>query len=168
MLKILGIVCLFAGFLGLSLDKINMDRQKLDNLREIRSLVDFLHGEISYSHIPIPDICKEYIGRCGGKTKVFLQELSETIDKEQGKGFETQWEDVLKKQVMKKEEKDCLQELGRCFGFSDIGLQLSKIERYRCDIDKKILHYEKNFQDNKKLILYFGVMSGLLLSIILL
>ena len=168
MIKVLGIICLLTGFLGLSKEKVQGHRQRIETLCEIRNLADCIYGEISYSHIPIPDICKENINRSSGKIKVFLQQLCDRFDKEEGKSFDNLWEDVLKEQGLKREERNCISELGKCFGFHGIEMQLAKLERYRNDMDKKILQYEKNFQDNKKLILYFGVMSGLLLSIILL
>ena len=168
MVKFVGMICLLAGFIGLSVDKIMSDRQKIEFFREVGSFVEYLHGEIEYSHIPIPDICKEYIKRCRGKFRIFLEELCNNFEETDGKSFEVLWEEIVDKQMWKKEEKRYLKELGHCFGFSGIGLQLSAIERYLKGMDKNILQYEKKFQDNRKLILYFGVMSGLLLSIILL
>ncbi len=168
MVRLVGIICLFAGFVGLSVDRIKSDRQKIEFLREVRDFVGYLHGEIEYSHIPIPDICKEYIKRCRGKMVFFLVELCDGFEKDSGKSFDVLWEEILDKQMWKKEEKQYLKDLGGCFGFSGMGLQLSALERYHKDMDKNILQREKKFQDNKKLILYFGVMSGLLLSIILL
>lgn len=168
MLKIVGVICLLVGFTGLSMEKIMSDRQKIEYLKEVRKFVAYLYGEIEYSHIPIPDICKEYIKRCRGKTKDFLTELSACYEKEDGKSFDILWEEILDKQTWKKEEKHYLKELGNCFGFSALGLQLNAIERYLEELDNTILLYEKKFQGNKKLVLYLGVMSGLLLSIILL
>lgn len=168
MIKIIGIACLLAGFVGLSIEKIKSDLKKIEYLREVRNFAEYLHGEIEYSHIPIPDICREYVKRCRGKMKVFMEELCDRFEENSGVSFDVLWEEILEKQLWKKEEKQYLKELGNCFGFAEIGLQLSKIERYLRDMDKSILQYEKKFQDNKKLILYFGVMSGLLLSIILL
>ena len=65
-------------------------------------------------------------------------------------------------------EKKWLYKMGKEFGFGNVGMQISAMESYKDFIQKEILQKEKKFQDNKKLILYFGVMSGLLLSIILL
>ena len=168
MIKILGIFCLFFGFLGIAIDKIKMEKEKISTFVEIRSLVEYLLKEIEYSHIPIPDICKEYLNRDEGKLQTFLEEVCRKFEEEEGASFEKIWEKETENLHIGKETKLQLFKLGKCFGFSNIGHQLSTIERFLREIDKTILHNEKKFQDNKKLILYFGVMSGLLLSIILL
>lgn len=168
MIKILGIFCLFFGFLGIAIDKIKMEKEKISTFVEIRSLVEYLLKEIEYSHIPIPDICKEYLNRDEGKLQTFLEEVCRKFEEEEGASFEKIWEKETENLHIGKETKLQLFKLGKCFGFSNMGHQLSTIERFLREMDKTILHNEKKFQDNKKLILYFGVMSGLLLSIILL
>ena len=168
MIKILGIVCLFLGFLGITIDKIKMEKEKIGTCEEIRSLAEYLLREIEYSHIPIPDICKEYQERNEGKIQTFLERVCMKFENEEGASFEKIWEKEVENLNIVKETKRQLIKLGKCFGFSNMGHQISAIERFLWEIDKTILHNEKKFQDNKKLILYFGVMSGLLLSIILL
>lgn len=168
MIKIMGSICLFLGFLGMSLDKIKIEKEKIHILEEIRNFVEYLLKEIEYSHIPIPDICKEYIGRCEGKIRGFLEQVCMNFEKNEGASFEKIWDKEIEGVDIGKDGKIQLTKLGKCFGFSNMGHQLSAIDHFLKEIDKTILHNEKKFQDNKKLILYFGVMSGLLLSIILL
>ena len=152
----------------MSIDRVQCEKDKLKGLKEIRNFAAYLKGEIEYSHIPIPDICQEYICRSAGRIGGFLKELCKQFEREEGKSFDGVWEELLDKYPFNKEEKIRLKELGKCFGYCGIGLQLSVIERYLRELENDILHMEKKFHDNKKLILYFGVMSGLLLSIILL
>ena len=168
MIKIIGILCLFVGFCGVSVEKIKEEKEKIKALEEIRNFVEYLIKEIEYSRIPIPDICKEYSGRSKGRFSTFLERVCFKFENHKGRSFEEIWDRETKDYSGWKEEKICLENLGKCFGFTNIGHQLSTIERYLREMEKRILHNEKNFQDNKKLILYFGVMSGLLLSIILL
>lgn len=168
MVKIVGIMCLLLGCCGLSFDKIKREKGKLNVLIEIRDFAAYLCGEIEYSHIPIPDICREYLKRSEGSIKMFLDRLCRRLEEEKGQSFDIVWEEIAEKYVVEKEEKRQLKKLGGCFGFPSIGMQVSSLERYLKDIEKIIVHNEKKFQDNRKLILYFGVMSGLLLSIILL
>ena len=168
MIKMLGIICLFFGFLGISIDKIKMEKEKISTFEEIRCFVEYLLKEIEYSHIPIPDICKEYLDRNEGKLHDFLERVCTRFEREEGASFEKIWEKEVKNLNIGKETKIQLIKLGKCFGFLSVGHQFSSIERFLREMDKTILHNEKKFQDNKKLILYLGVMSGLLLSIILL
>ena len=168
MIKVIGICCLFVGFCGVSIEKIKEEKDKIKTLEEIRNFVEYLIKEIEYSHIPIPDICKEYRGRSEGTFRVFLEQVCLKFEKYEGSSFEQIWDRETEDYSGWKEEKICLNSLGRCFGYANIGHQLSAIERCLREMEKRILHNEKKFQDNKKLILYFGVMSGLLLSIILL
>lgn len=168
MIKIIGILCLLVGFCGVSLEKIKEEKEQIQALEEIRNFAEYLVKEIEYSHIPIPDICKEYRSRSEGNFRGFLDKVCSKFENDGGKGFEQIWDKEIKDYLGWKEEKICLINLGKCYGFTNVGHQLSSIKRYLYEIEKRILHNEKKFQDNKKLILYFGVMSGLLLSIILL
>ena len=125
--------------------------------------------EIEYSHIPIPDICKEYVERSEGIIRDFLEKVCNRYEMNQGESFDIIWKEVADETLMlKKEERKLLHLLGKSFGFCNLKMQMSAIEQYIQDIEKNVLQKEIKFQDNRKLILYFGVMSGLLLSIILL
>lgn len=168
MIKVIGMICLVSGFCGLAFDKIRMEKEQIKNLMEIRDFVCYLKGEIDYSHIPIPDICHEYSDRTEGKIRIFLKNLCKNFETNEGQSFQNAWECEVGKMEIKKEEQLLLKKLGKCFGFSNVEMQKTAVANYLQDLEKVLLHYEKKFQGNRKLILYFGVMSGLLLSIVLL
>lgn len=168
MVKLLGMILLIVGFCGLSMDRVKDEKTQLKRLSHLKGFATYLLREIEYSHIPIPDICEEYLGRSEGALKDFLEKVCENFEKNEGKSFDAIWEDNAREYQGKKEEKQLLRKLSRSFGFCNTGMQLSAIEQYLDELEKLVLQKEKKFQDNKKLILYFGVMSGLLLSIILL
>lgn len=168
MLKAVGISCLIVGFCGLSIEVVREENAKIKVLREIRNFAGYLLKEIEYSHIPIPDICREYLNRSEGKFKVFLDAICLQFEKDDGKSFDVIWDEETNQYPGRNEEKMQLEKMGQCFGFCNVGMQLSAIEQFLRDIEAIIIHKEKKFQDNRKLILYLGVMSGLLLSIILL
>ena len=168
MAKMIGIILLLAGFCGLSVEKVREEKEEIKLLLDIKEFSVFLLKEIEYSHIPIPDICKEYKTRCNGKIRAFLDKVCETYESGGGKTFYDVWENELDDYSGSSKEKKWLYIMGKEFGFGNIGMQISAMENYTEAIQKEIAQKEKKFQDNKKLILYFGVMSGLLLSIILL
>lgn len=168
MIKLLGICCLIMGFFGLSFDRVREEATGIKRLAALKSFVIYLLREIEYSHIPIPDICKEYQDRSDNELRTYLEKICKQYENSPGKSYEGIWNDEAENIVWKKEEKLWLKKLGKCFGYCNIGMQLAAIEQYLQDIEKQLLQKEKKFQDNRKLILYFGVMSGLLLSIILL
>lgn len=167
--KFLGMIFLMLGFLGLSLEKVKEKKREIATLSEIKSFATYLLKEIEYSHIPIPDICREYVERSEGIIRDFLEKVCNRYDINQGESFDIIWKEVADETLMlKKEERKLLHLLGKSFGFCNLKMQMSAIEQYIQDIEKNVLQKEIKFQDNRKLILYFGVMSGLLLSIILL
>ena len=167
--KFLGMIFLMLGFWGLSLEKVKEKKREIATLSEIKSFATYLLKEIEYSHIPIPDICREYVERSEGIIRDFLEKVCNRYDINQGKSFDIIWKEVADETLMlKKEERKLLHLLGKSFGFCNLKMQMSAIEQYIQDIEKNVLQKEIKFQDNRKLILYFGVMSGLLLSIILL
>lgn len=168
MYKLLGIVLVVAGFLGLSFDRVKEEKEGITALKEIKALAVYLCREIEYSHIPIPDICNEYLKRTDGLLGGFLEEVCSEAEEKIGESFESIWQKKAEEYKGFKEEKKQLIKLKKCFGFSNLKMQILALTQYIDDIENTILHREKKFQDNKKLILYFGVMSGLLLSIILL
>lgn len=167
--KFLGMIFLMLGFWGLSLEKVKEKKKEIATLSEIKSFATYLLKEIEYSHIPIPDICREYVERSEGIIRDFLEKVCNRYDINQGESFDIIWKEVADETLMlKKEERKMLHLLGKSFGFCNLKMQMSAIEQYMQDIEKNVLQKEIKFQDNRKLILYFGVMSGLLLSIILL
>lgn len=167
--KFLGMILLMLGFWGLSLEKVKEKKREIETLSEIKSFATYLLKEIEYSHIPIPDICREYVERSEGIIRDFLEKVCNRYDINQGESFDIIWKEVADENLMlKKEERKLLHLLGKSFGFCNLKMQMSAIEQYIQDIEKNVLQKEIKFQDNRKLILYFGVMSGLLLSIILL
>lgn len=172
MIKLIGVILLLAGFCGLSFEKVREEKANIKRLQELKRFTTYLLNEIEYSHIPIPDICQEYIEKSEGVLKTFLEKVCEQFQLNSGKSFDCIWRAELKNNIdsysVKKEERVLLKNLCKSFGFCNIRMQVSAIEQYLQEIDKILLQKEKKFQDNKKLILYFGVMSGLLLSIILL
>ena len=168
MTKLFGVILLLVGFCGLTFEKIREETEKLKEMVRIKEFSAYLLNEIEYSHIPIPDICREYIGRCEGKLKAFLESVCKKYEDNQGKSFDVIWEQELKNYDGKCEEKQWLSKMSKEFGFSNVGMQISAIGQYLTDVEKMILQKEKKFQENKKLILYFGIMSGLLISIVLL
>ena len=160
------------GFCGLSFDKVREEKVSLKGLKDLKDFTLYMLMEIRHSHIPIPDICKEYVTRCDGELGNFLEKVCEQFEDNGGKSFEGLWEEELQKSgegsSLKKEERELLHRFSKNFGYCNTGMQISAIEQYLQEVEKLILQREKKFQDNKKVILYFGVMSGLLLSIILL
>lgn len=166
MIKFLGILLLLAGFIGLSLERVREEKAGIKNLSELKRFTTYLLREIEYSHIPIPDICAEYKDRSEGKLKLFLEKVNKHFAINEGKSFDCIWREEI--ESYKKEEKQIMEELSRCFGFCNTKMQISALGQQLEDIENMLLQKEKKFQDNKKLILYFGVLSGLLLSIILL
>ncbi len=168
MTKLFGILFLLAGFCGLAFEKIKEETDELKGMIRIKEFSTYLLKEIEYSHIPIPDICREYTYRCEGKLKAFLETVCQRYEENQGKSFEVIWEEELRTYEGRMPERQWLSKFSKEFGFNNVGMQMSAIGQYLNDIDKTIVQKEKKFQDNKKLILYFGVMSGLLISIILL
>lgn len=168
MSKFLGMIFLLTGFGGLAFEKVKEKKKEIDHLSEIKKFSTYLLREIEYSHIPIPDICKEYINRSEGIIRAFLERVYIRYEKNSGKSFDSIWDEEIVKYQTSWEVKKMLEGLGKTFGFSNLGMQMSSIQQFIQEIEQLILQKEKNYTDNRKLILYFGVMSGLLLSIILL
>lgn len=172
MIKVLGVLFLLLGFSGLSVEKVKDEKAGLRRLVEIKNLTMYLLREIQYSHIPIPDICVEYLGRGEGEIGNFLERVCKKYETNEGKSFDALWTEEINATDRgykgKREEKELLIKLSKSFGYCNTGMQLSAIEQYLQEVEKMIAQKEKKFQDNKKLIIYFGVMSGLFLSIILL
>ena len=115
MIKLLGMVLLVAGFVGLSIEKVKEEKASIDYLNELKRFTTYLLREIEYSNIPIPDICMEYKGRSEGKMYIFIERVSERFAQNEGKSFDCIWKEEIDK--LKKEEKQLLDSLGKSFGF---------------------------------------------------
>ena len=106
MIKLLGMVLLVAGFVGLSIEKVKEEKASIDYLNELKRFITYLLREIEYSNIPIPDICMEYKGRSEGKMYIFIERVSERFAQNEGKSFDCIWKEEIDK--LKKEEKQFL------------------------------------------------------------
>lgn len=172
MFKIAGMVCLIAGSIGLSLDKVNEDILKMQHLKNIQGFTAFLIGEISHTRIPIPDICEEYLDKAEGTLKIVLDRITVKFYNENGKSFQSIWQETVQEisasDKTYQEAKMQLLKLSKCFGYSNVKLQTAFIEQFDKQLEMEIVQKEKRFQDNKKLIICLGIMSGLFLSILLL
>ncbi len=171
MIKVIGAIFLIAGCVGISLEKIKEDKKEIQNLKEIEKFLSYLYGEIQHSHIPIPDICYEYKNRANGFLKELLDRVCMTYLQNQGSSFDKIWleeVDILCKNHLElKETKKQLCNLSSCFGFCNINMQISAIDKCSKEVERILTWKEKKFQDNKKIILYFGIMSGLFITILL-
>lgn len=168
MVRLTGSILLMLGFCGLAFDKVKEDQRKIKRLHILRDFVVFLLKEIQYFGAPIPYICREYEKRTKGELKNFLREVCNGFENNPGSTFEKIWLEKIQSYGKQKEERKQLEALCSNFGFLNTGMQQAAIEHFLNDLEKLILQKEKKYQDNKKLVLYFGAMSGLLLSILLL
>lgn len=172
MLKVTGILLLIVGSVGVSMDKIHTDTIKIQHLKQIRDLIVYLIGEISHTHLPIPDVCEEYADKAEGELKDVLQKITQKYKENPGQSFQTVWNDILSEVLKTRKEYveagKLLLLLSKAFGYTNIHVQIAQLEQYFRELETRIAQKEKKFQDSKKLILCFGIMSGLFVSILLL
>ena len=157
--------CVSLGFLksmGLS--------RRLSQLKTLKRIEMFLHGEISCARTPLPDALWNIAGKVEEPFREFLRELSEDLNRYGGCSFgEVFAENVechLKDTKLTREDRDRFSELGRSLGYLDKAMQLANLEAYGRELDMTIEELTKGLPVRKKLCQSLGIMGGLFLAIL--
>ena len=160
MLRLLGIAFLSAGCMGLGWSLKERLKKSLEEMYQIRQIIQTMQNEIIYSRAPLPEpYRKAFAG--------IHKEMGENRGTPFGTVWKRQMEDCVCGLVLPAEEKARLVELGGSAGFMDGGMQAQVLEQYIRRLDLSIGKQEKEMADKSRVIMSLSVMGGLLIAVIL-
>ncbi len=172
MLRLIGIALLMTGSIGTGWRIKEKLKTNLENLYQMRQILQMFQNEIEYSKAPLPEAC----GRVGSRTREPYQKAFFTIREEMrtnnGEPFWAIWErqmgDCMESLSIDKEDKRVFLDFGNCVGFMDGKMQAKAVGQYMHKLDISIKRMEEEMADKCKVIMSLSIMGGLMLVIVLL
>ena len=146
---------------------------RLRALEELRRMVYFLKGEITYGHAALDEAMLRVGKREGGALgQIFAQAAEENA----GRGGESLgeiWERAVergKKElgVLEKEDWEQFKELGEHLGYLDVDMQERTILLYLEQLDLSIEYLRLHSRERRRLYMSLGAAGGVFLVLILL
>lgn len=172
MQKIVGLLLMLSGCMGLGLWYSMQYKQQLENLQKMCRILELMCGEIRYGRSTLPECCRQLTKRVEAPYQNCFQQIYEACMENEGESFarlsKEYLEQELKDLVVDKADKD---RFIACFsesGFAEGLMQLHTIEQTRKELEDKLLQLRKESASKCKLALSLGTMSGLLLVILFL
>ncbi len=147
-------------------------RQRLEQLRELERIVNFIQGEIKYKHSILSDAFFNVSDRSKEPFKGWLFSLGEALVKNNHEEFFLIWENSLEYlknySVLKDMDYKELLAIGQAFSSADIDSQEKSISYEREIIHSRVISMDKSVADKMKTSIVFGGLSGILIVVILL
>lgn len=171
MLQIIGAVFIVSGCCGIGFYYRQRFHTALWHLRYMRQILEMFMSEIRYDKATLPECCRR-VGAVSkepyGKT---LIQIYEEMQEGMGTSFFEKWKQnmdkTLKEIPLEAQEKQIFSELEVSSGSADSLFQLNVLERRRDLLDISIKNREENLEKQCRLASGLGIMSGLLLTILL-
>lgn len=146
-------------------------KKRVDELRELERLINYIEGEIRYRHSILSQACLNAGSKTGQPFKEWLCGLSKTVEEDCDRGFIDIWEDSLKylksKSCLNKEDMERLYDLGRTLGYLDIESQKQGLMLEKENIHNVIQRLDKSLAGNMKLSVVLGTLGGIFIVVIL-
>ena len=145
--------------------------RRLLQLKILKRMTLFLHGEISCARVPLPEAFWNVGGKLPEPFREFLREVSEDLGRYTGDSlgevFAENADCHLKDTSLTPGDRDKLKELGNSLGYLDQAMHLANLEAYGRELDLTIGELTEGLPARKKLFRSLGVMGGLFLAILL-
>lgn len=171
--KLLGSLIVLMSAAGLGAVKSMEYTGRIRDLAEMRRLFLLLDGEIRSCRTPIPDAFLHMASRMNDNYRVFLEKMSEQLQKAEGEDFSVLWKRILEdtlgggKTDLKKEDMELLQSFGDMFGYLDVQMQLDAIALLQEQILERMSRLSGNCSAQMRMARLLGISGGIFLVILL-
>lgn len=171
MIKLLGSCMILGGCFGVGVWYREQFIGRVKVLRELRSMLELLAGEVRYGRATLPECCRN-AGRYLQKpfSDIFYR-ISDKMDRDEGATFcEVFREEMLpelKQQPLKEEDVEHFLRFTNQTGFADGQMQLRALEQSMELLRNTEEKLERENAEKCRMAVGLGAMSGLLLVLIL-
>lgn len=172
MLRIVGAALIIGGCTAIGFFYKERFHTGLWHLRYMQQILELIMSEIRYGKATLPECCGNIASKVVQPYSGALAQIWENMLKADGEGFAENWrvqmELALQNVPVTKREKEMFLGFATCCGLSDNGMQVRAIEQYRDMLASTIKMRETELEKQSKMAAGLGIMSGLLLTVILL
>lgn len=171
MLRLVGILLLSAGCIGIGWSWRERLKKGLEELYEVCRILKMLQNEIVYSRAPLPEACLRVAGRSPEPYRDAFLEIHREMLANRGETFDEVWRRQMEacagRLAVPEEEKRRLMEFGSYVGFLDGQMQAQMLDQHIQRLGRSIERQEKEMGNKGRVIMSLSVMGGLMLAIIL-
>ncbi len=172
MYKLIGILCILAGCAGWGSAKAGQEKERVRHLRTLFHIMGQMRSEISYGKHTLPEIClllSELNDDCYHSCFVRIYERTR---EEKGGDFPEVWEAevqaCLKQLPLREDERETVAELPKTLSFQEEGGQSGRIGLAEAFLEGRYRQAEETCENRSKMIRSVSILTGLLLTILLL
>ena len=164
-LLIIGATSLFGCRMAIDME------QRYAQMKELRQIMYLLQSEIAYSRAFLAEAFLRISRQTSEPYSVWLRQMYYRMQKRTGGTFEQVWYETIQEYLISarlpSQEKKRLEELGKCLGSPDAGMQVKSIDLYEEQLALSMHEVKEGLRTKKRLCHCLGVMSGIFLAILL-
>ena len=172
MSKLMGILFVMCGCIGLGLFYSSRVLEQYQTLLRLKKALLLLEGEIRYGVKTFPEAMRDVGAKSRGCIGAFFSSVGETMEAEEKRELYEIWKAsmaaTLSKGALKREELQNLDELGKTAGYLDAKMQMDAIMLTIKRLDHSIHRLEGEKKDKVRLYNMLGVMGGVFITIMIL
>lgn len=170
--KILGaiMVCVSCSLIGIYFSL--KESYRIMDLNEMKKAIIILKSEIEYAMNPLPEALMNISFRTNNGIGCFFKSLSDKITSKHEQDISTLWNDTLREALgnthLTEADFESIEQLGRTLGYLDKNLQLNSIDLLINYINDTMEQLQASNIKNKRMYRSMGIITGFIVSIILL
>lgn len=148
-------------------------RKRVEQLRELERIINYLEGEISYRHSILSEACMNASLKCGQPFNIWLSNLSTNLESgDSDEGFEKIWSEALTildtGSALKKEDIEVIKNMGHTLGYLDIRSQEMGLALEKENIHERAVRNARELSERMRVSVIMGTLGGILIVIMLL
>ena len=172
MIKMAGALLIVSTTTLAGIEKAKRLRNHLRQMKYLQRILCLIQSEIRYSRSFLGEIFAQIGQNAEEPYKSWLLGVSERTNAFTGENFEIIWRDSIEKDLktldFSENELETLKSLGNQLGFADVKVQTRLIDLYLEHLERTIDDLHTEMKTKVRLYHCLGVMSGLLVSVLLL
>lgn len=172
MYKLIGVLCILAGCAGWGSARAGQEKDRVGHLRTLFHILGQMRSEISYGKHTLPEICLLLAELNDGRYHSCFARIYEQTGEENGGNFSEVWETqmliCLEGLPLKEDEREAVVKLPAMLSFQEEGGQSGRIGQTEAFLESRYRQAEEAYENRSKMIRSVSVLTGLLLSILLL
>lgn len=150
-----------------------MMKKRVDQLREVERIVNYIEGEIRYKHSILKEACINASLKCGQPFSDWLNNLGDRLElSDSGEGFAEIWFDSLnilyEKSLLSKRDINEIKSLGQTLGYLDIRSQEMGLKLEKENIHEQLVKSDRELTNRMKISVILGTLGGIFIVIMLL
>lgn len=169
----MGFAAIITGTMGCGVSIIKERKLDVEECKEWMHILSIVENEMAFQKSTLPEICLRISKQStiNKKKRDFLKKVYIRMQEKTGESFGAVWKDEFIKHELGKDCKKEMEEEMMCLGekmfFEDISMQQKVLHTTMQKIDYYMKKKQKENETENKVVLCMSVMSGLLITILL-